>query len=90
FQALADPTRARILRLFVVSKGEACLCDLSASLREPDYKLSRHVKILREAGLLAAEKEGRWIYLSALKGVQNISSLYHYIAAIPDESRQFS
>lgn len=90
FQALADPTRVRILRLLVVSKGEACLCDLSSSLREPDYKLSRHVKILREAGLVTAEREGRWVYHSAVKGDRGIGSLYRYVALMPDRSHHFS
>lgn len=89
FQALADATRLRILRLLVVSRGEACLCDLSASLLEPDYKLSRHIKILREAGLVSAEKEGRWVYHSALKNSRELKSLYAYVALLPDDSKYF-
>jgi ArsR family transcriptional regulator len=90
FHALADSTRVRIVRLLVVSSGEACLCDLSSSLKEPNYKLSRHLKILRKAGLVAAEKEGRWIYHSAIKGDSSIAPLYQYVALMPDTSKLFS
>lgn len=62
FQALADPTRIRIVRLLAETREEACLCELVDSILEPQYKLSRHVKVLRQAGLLTAEKEGRWVY----------------------------
>ena len=64
-RALGDGTRLRLVRLLAVSKEEACLCEFQASLQEPGYKLSRHLKILRDAGLLQAEKEGRWVYLKA-------------------------
>lgn len=90
FQALADPIRVRIIRLLVTSKGEACLCDLSTSLREPDYKLSRHVKILREAGLVAVEKDGRWVYHSALKNDRHVENLYRFVEQMPDGSNSFS
>ena len=52
FQALADPTRIRIVHLLAHTGEEACLCELVDSLMEPQYKLSRHLKILRQAGLL--------------------------------------
>ena len=58
FQALSDSTRLRIVRLMAVTNEEACLCELVDSLLEPQYKLSRHLKILRQAGLLDSEKEG--------------------------------
>ena len=58
FQGLADPTRIRVLRVLAASRAEACLCELVDSLLEPQYKLSRHLKVLRQVGLLAAEKEG--------------------------------
>jgi ArsR family transcriptional regulator, arsenate/arsenite/antimonite-responsive transcriptional repressor len=90
FQALADPIRVRIIRLLVSSKEELCLCDLSASLAEPDYKLSRHVKILREAGLVAAQREGRWVYHSTLKSNRHVENLYRFVAEMPEGSNSFS
>src|SRR4051812_25059008 len=67
FQSLADFTRVRIIYLLAKTDEEACLCELSDALEEPEYKLSRHVKILRQAGLLSAMKEGRWIYHRLVK-----------------------
>ena len=69
FQALADPTRIRIVRLLAETREEACLCELVDSILEPQYKLSRHVKVLRQAGLLTAEKEGRWVYHRLVEGI---------------------
>jgi len=54
FQSLADETRLRIIRLMVATAEESCLCELVDSLLEPSYKLSRHLKILRQAGLLSS------------------------------------
>ena len=59
FQALADRTRIRIMRLLVDTGEEICLCELVDSLQELQYKLSRHLKTLRQAGLLSAIKDGR-------------------------------
>ena len=84
FQALADPIRIRIIRLIAETGEETCLCELVDSLLEPQYKLSRHVKILRQAGLLAAEKEGRWIYHRLVRGVSYLDQAYDMLRALPD------
>jgi ArsR family transcriptional regulator len=89
FQALADQTRIRILRLLAVTGDEACLCELSECLNEPDYKLSRHVKVLRQSGLLSSEKEGRWVYFKIIDRVRHIDSLYRTIRDLPDPERAF-
>ncbi|MGE4108434.1 MAG: ArsR/SmtB family transcription factor [Bacteriovoracia bacterium] len=63
FQALSDPVRLRIIRVLADPKiKEACSCDLAEALNEPEYAISRQLKVLRATGLLTAEKEGRWIY----------------------------
>lgn len=90
FQALSDPIRVRIIRVLADSKLEACLCDISESLDEPDYKLSRHVKVLRQSGLLSAEKDGRWIYHKVVRGVPSLTHLYAAIQSLPDASKTFS
>ena len=84
FQALADPTRIRIVRLLAETGDEACLCELVDSLLEPQYKLSRHVKILRQAGLLSAEKDGRWVYHRLVHGVPYLELAYDMVRALPD------
>lgn len=58
FRAFADETRLRILHL--LSKGELCVCDLMTALRLPQSKVSRHLAYLRNAGLVADRRDGRW------------------------------
>lgn len=84
FQALADPTRIRIVRLLVEAGDEICLCELVDSLQEPQYKLSRHLKILRQAGLLTTVKEGRWLYHRLVTGTPTMVHLSDLIRSIPD------
>lgn len=84
FQALAEPLRFRIMRLFAATGEESCLCELVDSLREPKYSVSRHLKILRQAGLLAAEREGRFVYHRLLATPAHHAILGELIRAVPD------
>ena len=62
FQALADPTRLRIvvlLRLMELSVGE-----LAQVLGQSQPRVSRHLKILADAGVLERRKEGSWVFLT--------------------------
>jgi ArsR family transcriptional regulator len=72
------------MRLLSDTADEACLCELEQSLQEPGYKLSRHLKILRDAGLLEAEKEGRWVYHRIRTSPDFISHLQDFVKALPD------
>ncbi len=84
FQALADETRLRVIRLLATKDEEACLCELVDSLQEPAYKLSRHLKILRQAGLLSAQKDGRWVYHRLVSKPPYLKKLYATVRALPD------
>lgn len=84
FQALADETRLRIIRLLVTTNAEACLCELVDSLRAPAYRLSRHLKILRQAGMLSSHKEGRWVYHQLVSKPPYLEKLHATIHALPD------
>ncbi len=90
FQALADSTRIRILRVMAATREESCLCELVDSLLEPQYKLSRHLKLLRQAGLLAAEKEGRFVYHQLVVRHAHLKPLYAAISALPDAGGTFA
>lgn len=63
FGAFADATRLRILSLLLAEK-ELCVCDLCAALREIQPKVSRHLAILRRAGLVQVRCDGKWKYYS--------------------------
>jgi ArsR family transcriptional regulator len=59
-KALADPVRLRVIES--LGGGERCVCELTAELGLAQSKLSFHLKVMRQAGLLHARQEGRWIY----------------------------
>ncbi|MBA3026598.1 MAG: metalloregulator ArsR/SmtB family transcription factor [Sulfurimonas sp.] len=61
--ALNDETRILLLR-FVDENGETCVCDLQNSLEMIQSRLTRHLKILKEAGFLRVERKGTWAYYS--------------------------
>ena len=60
-KTLADPTRARIA-LLVAREKELCVCELTCALDEIQPKISRHLALLRESGLLADRRKGQWVY----------------------------
>lgn len=62
FHALSEPLRLQILDL--LRDREHCVCDLCAVLSLPQSKLSFHLKVLKEAGLVRSRQAGRWIYYS--------------------------
>jgi len=61
FHALSDDIRRRILCL-IVSEGELCVCELFYALELPQPKVSRHLAVLRDGGVLALRREATWVY----------------------------
>lgn len=61
--ALADPVRLRLVSL-VASRGEVCSCELEEPLGRSQPTISHHTRVLAEAGLLAGERRGRWVWWS--------------------------
>src|SRR5579872_705802 len=85
FQALADPTRLRILallRLMELSVGE-----LAQVLGQSQPRVSRHLKILADAGVLERRKEGSWVFLT-LAGSESIEAMFSLIGNWADPSTQ--
>ena len=63
FNALGDPVRLRLLSLVASPEGgEACVCDISATVALSQPTISHHLKVLRQAGLLDCERRGTWVY----------------------------
>lgn len=60
FHALSDETRLEILDM--LRDGERCVCDLQDVLDAAQSRLSFHLKVLRDAGLVSDRREGRWSY----------------------------
>ena len=65
YAALADPVRLKLLSLIAAS-GEMCSCDLLAPLAKSQPTVSHHTKILAEAGLIAGDTRGRWVWWSVV------------------------
>jgi len=61
--ALNDETRVLLLR-FIDEHTKCCVCDLQESLGMIQSRLSRHLKILKDAGFLRVQREGTWAYYS--------------------------
>lgn len=61
-KALADPSRLRILNLFLRSDAALCVCELVDALKIPQYTVSKHLTHLKQSGLVDVEKEGLWGY----------------------------
>lgn len=60
FMALADKTRLRLLNL--MREDEICVCFFTEVLGESQPKISRHLAYLRNAGLVSARREGKWMH----------------------------
>lgn len=66
FHALSDVTRLGILEM--LRDGERCVCDLQAELDAAQSRLSFHLRVLKEAGLVTDRREGRWSYYTIVSG----------------------
>ena len=62
FRALSDETRMRIMVL--LSEGERCVCQIETALEISQTKVSRHLTVLRQAGLVKTRRDGVWMYYS--------------------------
>lgn len=67
FKALSDETRLRILSL-LLTEGELCVCDIIATLKQPQSTISRHLAYLRKTGMVSDRRCGLWMYYSIFDG----------------------
>jgi ArsR family transcriptional regulator len=61
-QILGHPIRLQILMMLARGGGDVCVCDLEAALPVKQPTVSHHLRLLREAGLIDAERRGQWAY----------------------------
>lgn len=62
FQILGHPVRLQILDVLARHAGQVCVCDLEAAVPVKQPTVSHHLRLLREAGLVDAERHGQWVY----------------------------
>ena len=88
-KALGDENRIRILRQ--LRQGEKCACRLLEDLEISQPTLSHHMKILCEAGIVQAHKEGKWMYYSiCCEGVCQLRGMLKELlmrGIMPDDCR---
>jgi len=60
FHALSDETRLEIVTM--LRRGERCVCDLTEALDAAQSRLSFHLKVLKDAGIVRDRKDGRWVH----------------------------
>ncbi len=60
FHALSDETRLELLDR--LKDGEQCVCELTDAMKAAQSRLSFHLKVLKDAGLVEDRREGRWMY----------------------------
>jgi ArsR family transcriptional regulator len=60
FKALSDETRLRIVKL--LENGELCVCDIVAAVDMSQSRISFHLKILKDAGLVKDRRDGKWMH----------------------------
>ena len=63
FNLLSDTTRLRCLML-IQAEEEACVCEMTFALDESQPKISRHLALMRDAGLVTARRDGQFAYYS--------------------------
>ena len=85
FKALADDNRLEILELLI--SGEKCGCELLEALNIGQSTLSHHMRILCEAGLVDAFKEGKWMHYSlSAEGSAQVRACIEKYTLSPDKA----
>jgi ArsR family transcriptional regulator len=61
-KALGDPVRVQLVDVLRKHAGKVCVCELVPLFDLSQPTVSHHLKVLREAGLVASERQGLWAY----------------------------
>ena len=87
-KALSDPNRVKLLKL--LQKREMCVCEIQAALGIAQPTVSKHLKILENAGLVGRKKEGLWVNYSLSDGGRSpyaaslLGNLKHWLEEDPE------
>lgn len=87
-KALSDPNRVRLLKMLQVRP--LCVCEIQAVLRIAQPTVSKHLKILENAGLVTSSKDGLWVNYCLSAGEKNayaatlLGNLRHWLSGDPE------
>lgn len=85
-KCLSDETRVRILRVLLEAGRELCVCEIVDALDVAVYSVSKHMKELRQAGLIDEGKDGKFVMCGLAKDRQHFDeTLLQLIREIPDD-----
>jgi ArsR family transcriptional regulator, arsenate/arsenite/antimonite-responsive transcriptional repressor len=83
FKGLGDETRLEILGLLAAAEGELCACVIEAHIKHLSQPtISHHLKLLRDEGLVTAERRGTWVYYALDKSL--FSRVRQFLEAIKE------
>jgi ArsR family transcriptional regulator len=89
FHALSDETRLSILQRLRL--GERCVCDLTDAMDAAQSRLSFHLKVLKDAGLVTDRRDGRWMYYTLnSETLGEIGDLVDSLASAPSAAERKS
>lgn len=89
FKALSDTTRLRIIWVLLKAGSELCVCEIMDALDENQYNVSRHLRLLKSAGLVREKKEGKWMLYSLVEPQnQFLDLIFKAIATLPKKCFQ--
>lgn len=87
FHALSDGTRLSILQR--LRFGERCVCDLTDALDAAQSRLSFHLKVLKDAGLVTDRREGRWMYYTlSPEALGEVAEMIDALASAPSPAER--
>jgi ArsR family transcriptional regulator len=87
FHALSDRTRLAILERLRL--GERCVCDMTDMLDAAQSRLSFHLKVLKDAGLVTDRREGRWMYYTLNpEALDEVGELIEGLASTPSATER--
>jgi ArsR family transcriptional regulator len=87
-KALSDPTRVKILKM--LQKRMLCVCEIQSALDRAQSTISKHLKILEDAGLIVYQKDGLWVNYEMADGTQSpyaaslIGNMRHWLDHDPE------
>ncbi len=73
-KAFADPSRVRIF--MALRERELCVCELCDALGVTQSTLSTHLQVIRNAGLVSARKQGKWMYYAIAPGAKRLVNTF--------------
>jgi ArsR family transcriptional regulator len=86
FKAVGDGTRLKILWLLSMAKGDLCVCEIMDTVEDSHCNVSRHLKILKQAGFVRENRQGKWVYFGLTPPEDPFrNSVLQAVLSIPEE-----